>query len=182
MAGAPVPAYRRILLVGFMGSGKSTVGPQLASRLGWRHVDLDQEIERRAGRPIPRIFHEDGEEVFRALEEDVGQEVLGLDRVVITPGGGWPCREGRMEGLDPATLTIWLQISPEAAVERTARQEVERPLLTGADPLARARDLLSGRERYYALARWQIDTESRSAADVVRIVTEQLTREPGRPP
>ncbi|MSR23394.1 MAG: shikimate kinase [Gemmatimonadetes bacterium] len=173
--------FARILLVGFMGSGKSTVGPLLASQLGWQHVDLDEEIERRTGRSVPSIFREDGEPAFRAIEEQVARELLGPEEVVVSPGGGWPCRDGRMEALSPGTLSIWLVVSPERAVERAKRHGAERPLLAGEDPVARARELLAARERYYGVAHWRVDTEARSPEEVVRVVIERLTQEPARP-
>jgi shikimate kinase len=173
--------YTRILLIGFMGSGKSTVGRLLASELEWVHIDLDAEIERREGRTVGRIFDEDGEEGFRAIEGRVAREALDRDRVVISAGGGWPCREGRMEALDAATLSIWLRVPPERAVERASREGTERPLLRGNDPVGVARELQSKRERYYQKARWQVDTEARSPEEVVRVVTERLGKDSGRP-
>ena len=82
-------AIVRVLLWGFMASGKTAVGARLADRLGWTHVDLDEEIVRRAGKPITRIFQEEGEAAFRALEADATRDLLARTRAVLSPGGGW---------------------------------------------------------------------------------------------
>jgi shikimate kinase len=179
--GARIPSFRRLLLVGFMGSGKSTVGARLASELGWEYADLDEEIEARVGRSIPQLFRQEGEGAFRDMEDRTARELLRRDRLVLATGGGWPCREGRLDGLDPETLTIWLKASPELVVRRTGRQRKRRPLLDVEDPLARARELMDEREPYYRKARWHVDTERRSLEEVVRVVIECLRAEPERP-
>jgi shikimate kinase len=80
--------YRNIALIGFMGAGKSTAAAALAERLGWEFADADVEIEREAGKPIPRIFAEDGEPAFRALEERVAARLLARIEIVVALGGG----------------------------------------------------------------------------------------------
>jgi shikimate kinase len=173
--------WRRILLVGFMGSGKSTVGRVVAQDLGWEFRDFDEVIERRVGTGIPQIFQEFGEPAFRALEARVAVELLALERVVLASGGGWPCVPGRLEGLDPSTLSIWLRVSPAAAVRRVRHQGLRRPLLTGPDSQARARRLLEEREPFYRLARWSVDTGSGSAAEVSERIVRRLAEDPAEP-
>jgi shikimate kinase len=181
--GGPEPdgPYRRILLVGFMGSGKSTVGARLAERLGWGFADLDSAIEEAEGRSIPQIFAEEGEEAFRRIEHGLALALLQGDRLVLASGGGWPCREGRMEGLGPDTLTVWLRVSPERALERVRGQDVRRPLLEVGNPLDTARELLARREPYYGKALWWVDTEVHPPGEVVRLLAERLRTEPERP-
>lgn len=174
-------AVRRIVLVGFMGSGKTTLGSLLAHELGWGFLDLDDEIERTEGRGIPRIFDEDGEEAFREIEQRVANEVLRGERLVIASGGGWPCRPGRLENVPPGTLSVWLKVSPETALERAQAQGVRRPLLEVEDPLETIRELLATREPYYRMARWWVDTELHSPREIVRRMAERLTMNPGRP-
>jgi shikimate kinase len=173
--------WERIVLVGFMGSGKSTVGAALAQELAWRFVDLDQAVETRAGRSIPAIFREEGEAFFREMEEREARSLLDRREIVLATGGGWPCRPGRLASTGEGTLTIWLKVSPEAALQRTTLQEVERPLLDVEDPAARIRELLGEREPYYRKARWWVDTTLRSPPEVVREVVDRLRSNPERP-
>jgi shikimate kinase len=111
---------RRVVLVGFMAAGKTAVGAELARRLGWTHVDLDRAIEAREGKRVARIFAEDGEARFRALEADLTAELALADAVVLTPGGGWIAQPGRLEALGAGTLTVWLRVSAAEAVRRAA--------------------------------------------------------------
>lgn len=165
-------SYRAVVLVGFMGSGKTTVGRLLARRLGWSFVDLDDVIESRAGMAVDAIFRERGEAHFRELEAKAGRETLERDRLVLAPGGGWAVMEGSLEALDGDVLSVWLEVSPEVAVRR-ARSDGGRvrPLLEGPEPLAKARALLAGREERYRLAGLHLDTEK---AEPERLVEEIL--------
>lgn len=173
--------FSRVVLVGFMGSGKSTVGPLLARELGWDFTDLDSAIEEEAGCSIPTLFRSRGEEAFREIEDRVAQRVLLECEVVMASGGGWPCRPTRIKNLTDDTLSIWLRVSPERAIERAGRQGVQRPLLNVADPLGRAKELLAAREPYYQSARWWVDTEAYSVDEVVRHVIDRLRSDPERP-
>jgi shikimate kinase len=176
-------AVRRIVLVGFMGSGKSTVGALLASRLGWSFVDFDDEIERTAGARVEDIFREKGEAYFRNLEHEVGSELLGRDRVVLATGGGWPVAEGRLERLGRETLTVWLDVNAEDSVRRVGRSGRVRPLLLVSDPLERAARLLAERARYYERAELRLDTTTSTPAQLVDRILEHLRvsrREGGR--
>lgn len=167
---------RRILLVGFMASGKSAVGRILAAWLGWQFVDFDVVIEERAGRTIPEIFRESGEAAFRRLEAAVGEELLARERVVLAAGGGWAASPGRLDALDAHTLSVWLRVSPETAVERARTASPGRPLLDVADPLAAARELLAGREPHYRRARLAVDTERAGAEEIAGRILLELRR------
>jgi shikimate kinase len=173
--------FRRILLVGFMGSGKSTVGALLAEALGWRFVDLDRVVEERAGRTIPELFREDGEAAFRDLEARVTADLLEEEEVVLAAGGGWPCREGRLESAGTETLTVWLRVSPESAGQRAAKEPGSRPLLDVPRPLERIRALLQEREAFYRKAAWWVETGNRPPSEVVRLVMDRLATHPERP-
>ena len=165
----PVPAFRRVVLLGFMASGKTAVGRALAARLGWAHVDLDVHIQRVEGATVEEIFADRGEAGFRALEVALTPEVLSRERTVVSPGGGWITNPGLFEGLPPDTLTVWLRASPEEVARRLAaspRQTV-RPLLSGPDRDERLRRLLDARTPLYARARLTIDTDGRSVASIV---------------
>ncbi len=177
----PTGRWRRILLVGFMGSGKSTVGRLLARELGWSFRDLDREVEFRVGRTIPEIFREQGEEAFRELEHREATRLLDQDRVVLAPGGGWAARPGRLESLGPDTLTIWLRVSPEEVLARTGSEGDARPLLAVSDRDGRVRELLAAREPFYRQAAWWVETGSRGPRDVVRSIVNHLGTDPERP-
>lgn len=162
---------RRILLVGFMAAGKSTVGRLVAERLGWELVDVDREVERRSGRSVPELLRTLGEAEFRTLEAAVAGDALRREGVVVAPGGGWGMA-GRPVDVPEETLYVWLRISPEEAVRRAGGEAagVDRPLLAARDPLARARRLLARREPRYRRAALWLDTEGRdprSLADVI---------------
>ncbi|TVR65415.1 MAG: shikimate kinase [Gemmatimonadales bacterium] len=170
----PVDRILRVVLVGFMGAGKSAVGRRLARFLNWRFADMDREIVAREERSVARIFQEEGEAFFREVEHRTALSLLGEEHMVISTGGGWPCREDRLESLDQMTLAVWLVVSAEAAVERISASRTRRPLLEVADPLARARALLEVREPYYALAHWHIRTEGRSSSSIAREIAGRI--------
>ena len=159
----------RVLLWGFMASGKTAVGAELARRLGWPHVDLDEEIVARAGKPIARIFREEGEAAFRALEARVSGELLSASRRVFSPGGGWVTNPALLESIPGGTFTVWLKVSPETVLERLriASGGPERPLLSIPDPTSRIRELLAERGALYARATLAVPTDRRSIESVV---------------
>jgi shikimate kinase len=176
----------RVLLVGFMAAGKSTVGRLVADELGWILADSDAEVVARDGRSIPEIFQAEGEAGFRALESEVVSGLLDLDGAVLVPGGGWPAWRGERgddppplsRGL-PGTLTVWLKVGPEAAAARAREQrsaeQVVRPLLTGADGgEGAARRLLAEREPLYGLADLHLDTEGRSPVEIAATIVHRV--------
>lgn len=167
--------------MGFMGSGKTTVGRFLADGLGWRFVDLDEMIEAEEGRTIPTIFREDGEEGFREIEDTLAQRLLLEDRIVLSSGGGWPCREDRLESLPDGTFSVWLQVSAEAALERVGRQGARRPLLEVTDPSVQVAKLLADREPYYRRAACWIDTEVLVPMEAARRIAECMQEDFERP-
>lgn len=179
MESADADAVRRVLLVGFMGSGKTTVGRRLARLLGWSFHDFDAEVEARAGMTVSRIFALHGEARFRALEAEVGRRLLESERAVLASGGGWPAREGRMDALPPGTLSVWLRVSPEEAVRRAREEGPTRPLLDTTDPVARARSLVEERAPSYRRASLILDSESAPAEWLARTIYESIHM--GRP-
>jgi shikimate kinase len=157
-----------------MGSGKSTVGKLVASRLGWTFVDFDDEVERRAGSSIADIFRDRGEAFFRTLEHEVARDLLHRDHAVLATGGGWPALEGRMQALGNDTLTVWLDVSAESSVRRVKGSRRVRPLLEVADPVRRAERLLAERAPYYGLAELHLDATSSSPVQLAERVIEHL--------
>jgi len=167
-------APTRVLLVGFMGAGKTSVGRAVAHRLGWRFLDFDQAIESEAGMSVADLFRTEGEAAFRSLEAEIGNRLLEQSAVVLASGGGWPVAEGRMESLSDDTLTIWLRVSPAEAVRRAEGQAGTRPLIDGIDPIGNASELLRERERRYATAQHGVDTDGSTVEDVTARILEIL--------
>ena len=167
---------RRVLLVGFMGSGKTLVGQALAKRLKWGFKDFDQEVKIRSGLPIPEIFRQHGEGRFREMEAQVGQEVLLEESVVLASGGGWPAVLGRMEGLPEGTLSVWLKVTAEEAVRRVREEGPTRPLLAVNDPLARAREILAEREVQYKKAEVSLDSQEGNPEELARRIEEFMNQ------
>jgi len=164
----------RVVLVGFMGCGKSTVGPRVAGALGWRFVDQDRHVEAEVGLPVREIFARRGEAFFREAEARVAADVLATERVVLASGGGWAARRGRLAALPAGTVSVWLRVSAEEAVRRAASAPGERPLLAGPDPVREAEELLRKRERFYREAHLEVDTEARKPDDVSARILETL--------
>jgi len=162
-----------IVLIGFMGTGKTSVGKRLAKRLGWKFVDLDELITASAKMPIAKIFSERGEAVFRRLERrHISRVAHGRCQVIATGGGAFI--NPRSRGLLRASGTvICLMARPSVILERVSRKIATLPMLSGATtPLARIRSLLAQRAAAYAQADLTIDTSHLSVDQVV----EQLWR------
>ena len=146
-----------LVLVGLPGSGKSAVGRRNAARHGATFIDLDDQIEHAAGRPIPEIFATDGEAAFRALERAAvaalgPPEASSTLRRVISPGGGAVIDPRNRWTLFRGRLPVWLDVRPEVLGQRLRRSPNVRPLVQGGDPVGRIRQLAAGRERFYAAA------------------------------
>jgi len=152
---------RKLVLTGFMATGKSAVGAMVARRLGWRLVDSDREIELRAGKSIVTIFAEDGEPRFRALEREVIAELAADPQsAVIATGGGALVDDDNYAALSRSGVIICLAARPEVIAARVARSGEPRPKLLESDqPLEqRIRELLAARSTAYARAVLTIDT------------------------
>ena len=146
-----------VVLVGLPGSGKSAVGRRLAHRHDARFVDLDETIERAAGRSIPDIFGERGEAGFRALERDAVASLGPADpdrgiRTVVATGGGAVVDPRNRWALYRGRLPVWLDVRPEVLAQRLRRSPNVRPLIAGRDPMGTIRDLARDRERFYSAA------------------------------
>lgn len=172
MTGATSVPGERLVLLGFMGAGKSTVGPMVAAAIGWAFVDLDEEVERQTGMAVPEIIRQRGERHFRELEAEVGRRVLQERRIVVAVGGGWAAQPGQMQLLEGVARSVWLDVSPETAVARVVGSKTARPLLETDDPVKTASTLLNERRPYFVRADVRIDTECRSAQEVARAVVD----------
>lgn len=169
----PSRSIRNIALIGFMGSGKSTVGHMVAFQLGLAFVDTDRLIEARAGRAIAQIFAEEGEAAFREYERKVVEDLAQLDRTVIATGGGLGANLAHLDALKTHALVVCLWASPEVLWERV-RHQTHRPLLQVPDPQARLRELLAQRDPVYRQADVIVNTGPRQFRDVVRHVIREF--------
>ena len=160
-------AGRNVVLTGFMGTGKTTVGRILADRLGCGFVDTDELIESRSG-PIPEIFDREGEPGFREMERSVARELAGRTGLVISTGGRMMLDPECAACLEPAADVFCLVASPETIIERIG-DTARRPLLDVPDAPRRVRELLAKRAENYGRFR-AVDTEGRSAAEVADAV------------
>jgi len=134
----PAPAPRRIVLTGFMGSGKTTIGPLLAARLGWKFIDADDVIEADAGIPITEFFAHHGEPAFRAQEHETIARLASTDKLVLALGGGAIETEATRALLlnEPTTLLVHLEVELATTVTRCGGTEHTRPILADQANLA----------------------------------------------
>lgn len=141
-----------LFLIGYRGCGKTTVAQELARRLGWKWVDADVELEKRAGKSIKQIFAESGELAFRDLESAVVADLAGRERQIIALGGGAILREQNRQALAGRGLVIWLHASPETLFARISADPTtgeRRPNLTAGGGLEEIRTLLDQRTPLY---------------------------------
>ncbi|OYV00286.1 MAG: shikimate kinase [Burkholderiales bacterium PBB5] len=163
-----------IALVGMPGSGKSTVGRQLARQLGWRFVDSDHEIEHRIGGSIRAFFEQQGEPAFRDLEQQVIAELAAASAKVLATGGGAVLREANRQSLRTHCQVVYLRSTPEELFRRL-RHDTQRPLLQVKDPLKRLRDLYAERDALYRdAAHFVIETGRPSVPTLVNMILMQL--------
>lgn len=163
----------RIFLIGYMCSGKTTLGKKLASRLGLSYLDMDRYIEEKEGRSVSEIFSSLGEEEFRRIESDALREIIKEDNLVVSTGGGTPVYNNNMDIIKRSGLSIYLKISPQSIIYRHQRTNSPRPLLSGLNPLELKEyieDSLSKREVYYNQADIVIKGESLSIDDLLMLI------------
>lgn len=146
---------KRIFLIGFMGSGKTTLGKMLAEKLDYTFIDLDHYIEKRNVKKIAAIFAESGEDAFREIEHKMLIEVCSFENVVISTGGGTPCYFDNIEIMNNSGLCIYLKISNEVLLKRLQKAKEFRPLIkdkSDTDLACFIYETLSKREKYYTQA------------------------------
>ena len=163
-----------LVLIGFMGAGKSTVGSILADRLGVDFLDTDNEIVRTTGRRIPEIFTEDGPARFREIERDVVLDVLGSHGGVVALGGGAVMTPAVVDGL-VGHRVVYLRITADDGFARV--RDSDRPLIAGDDPQQRYRDLLAERdETYTRTGTLVVDAAAGEPGDVADAILAELAR------
>ena|ERR1041384_2486404 len=162
-----------LALIGFMGTGKSSVGRLAADLLRFTYFDTDQVIEARAHKSISDIFEQDGEPAFREWERRIVEELNPRTKTVISTGGGLPTNEQNLVSLKTHALVVCLWASPEIIYERV-REHTHRPLLNEPDPLEKIRSLLAAREPYYRQADVLVNTGQRNVREVTAQVIHQF--------
>lgn len=151
-------SLQNIILVGFMGTGKTTTGRIVAAQLGWRFADTDHVIERRAGKSVRALFETEGEAVFRKLEADLCAELASWQRTVLATGGGILLDSDNRARLKAAGLVVCLTASVEQIASRLEADK-DRPLLKGEDRVQRLSDLLDTRREVYDGVPHRIETD-----------------------
>ena len=168
---------KRIVLIGYMGSGKTTVGKALAKEIGLPFYDLDWYIESRMRKKVSQIFAERGEEGFRVIERNMLHEVAEFEDVVISCGGGTPCFFDNMDYLNQQAQVVFLRCEPEVLKEHLLMGKGDRPLLKGKSAEERIgfiRQQLEYREPYYLKAKYTLDVSLMDNYDKIKITIEKL--------
>ncbi len=175
---------RRVYLTGFMGSGKSTIGPILANVLGYAFVDLDEAVAARAGKPISRIFAEEGEASFRALEASVLRETEARERVVVALGGGALAAEDNLRWTLDHGVVVYLRVSLDQLIRRLHRGRIARPLLLDASGQLlstealreKIKAIMDRREPFYERAHVVVEIRNQRVGITVDEVVKALRR------
>jgi shikimate kinase len=165
-----------LALIGFMGTGKTSVGRLVAEQLHFHYLDTDETIQARTGRSIADIFSKDGEPAFRELEKNLVEELASHKKTVISTGGGLPAHSANLDSLKTHALVVCLWASPEKIWERVKNQS-HRPLLHDSDPQKKIRELLAAREPFYRQADVLVNTDIRTVREVVQQVVHQFRLE-----
>lgn len=163
---------KRIILIGYMGSGKTTVGRALAKELGLQFYDLDWYIESRRRKTIPQLFAERGEEGFREIEHNMLHEVAEFEDIVLSCGGGTPCFYDNIDYMNSLGEVIWLKADPEVLYKHLLMGKTERPLLKGKSPeelITFIREQLEKREPFYSKARHVLDVNLMDTYEKINI-------------
>lgn len=157
-----------LILTGFMGTGKTTIGRLIAEHLNRPFVDMDAVIEQRAGMRIPEIFASQGEAAFRQLESHICRELAAQDGLVISTGGGALVDEHNRDTMASTGVIVCLTARPDRLIERM--QDTDRPLLQGQDPAQRIQQLLQARASAYAALPHHIDTSDLTPEQVTEAI------------
>lgn len=173
----PPPRFSpNLYLVGFMGTGKSTIGRAVAHRLKFEFLDSDHEIERSLGKTVAEVFADEGEEYFRTCERSFVETGHAPKEVVVACGGGLVVQSGMLDKLRSKGVVICLHASLETILQRTSGNR-NRPLLHVEDPMARLRELYAEREPVYRRAGAVILTDQRPTSDIISHVMRVYRRE-----
>ncbi len=168
---------RRIILIGYMGSGKTTVGKALSKETGMMFYDLDWYIESRMHKSVSQIFAERGEEAFRKIEYNMLHEVAEFEDVIISCGGGTPCFFDNIDYLNQQGDVVYLKAEPETLYKHLLMGKVERPLLKNKTPeelIAYITQHLKERAPFYEKARYTLDVTVLDDYDKIQVSVATL--------
>ena len=168
---------QRIILIGYMGSGKTTVGRALAKELGLQFYDLDWYIESRRRKTVAQLFAEVGEDGFRQIERNMLHEVAEFENVVVSCGGGTPCFFDNMDYMTQQADVVWLKAEPEVLYKHLLMGKTERPLLKGKSPeelISFIRQQLEQRTPYYSKATHAVDVSLMDTYDKILLAAPEL--------
>src|SRR5574344_117768 len=163
---------RRIIIVGYMGSGKTTVGKALSKEIDMPFYDLDWYIESRLRKTVPQIFAERGEDGFRTVEHNMLHEVAEFENVIVSCGGGTPCFFDNMDYMNEQGQTVYLKASPEVLYGHLIIGKTERPLLKGKSPdemKAFIQQQLETREPFYSKAKYTLNVDLMDNYEKIKI-------------
>ncbi len=167
----------RIIIVGYMGSGKTTVGKALAQELNMTFYDLDWYIESRMHKTVPQIFAEKGEEGFRKIEHNMLHELAEFENVIISCGGGTPCFFDNMDYMNEQGDTLYLQATPDVLYGHLKMGRTERPLLkdkTSEEMQTYIKEQLEKREPFYSKAKYKLDVNLLDNYDKIKISVKRI--------
>lgn len=168
---------RRIILIGYMGSGKTTVGKALSKETGMMFYDLDWYIESRMRKTVAQIFAEKGEEGFRKIEHNMLHEVAEFENVIISCGGGTPCFFDNIDYINQQGEVVYLKATPEVLYRHLLMGKVERPLIKNKTPeelIAYITEQVAKREEFYNKARYTLDVSLMDNYEKIQLSVDQL--------
>ena len=168
---------RRIILIGYMGSGKTTVGKALSKETGMMFYDLDWYIESRMRKTVAQIFAEKGEEGFRKIEHNMLHEVAEFENVIISCGGGTPCFFDNIDYINQQGEVVYLKATPEVLYRHVLMGKVERPLIKNKTPeelIAYITEQVAKREEFYNKARYTLDVSLMDNYEKIQLSVDQL--------
>ena len=165
--------HLRVILTGFMGTGKTAVGEVLAKRLGYQFLDTDLMVEEETGKTVTEIFEKEGETSFRVYEKKMVKKALEKEKVVVATGGGAVTDPETLQWMKSRGVMIGLSASADSILQRVSSMQT-RPLLKTKDQLKKIKGLLSERSPYYREADRIIDTTSRSVEETVQEILKAL--------
>ncbi|MDX9909219.1 MAG: shikimate kinase [Bacteroidales bacterium] len=166
----------KIYLIGYMGSGKSTLGRRLAGHAGLQFIDMDHYIEQRNCKTIPQIFAQEGEEEFRKKERKALEEISAFSDVIIATGGGAPCFFDNIDFMNRTGITIFLNIDPDILASRLMRSKTERPLIKGKSKQELVQfidETLKIRHKFYSRAHYQITQPDIDLQAVMKMIEQK---------